>query len=410
MGLRRGFFGSKAKKIVKQTKKLCIETTFAYPFVIKTGSGCFLEDVDGIRYLDFNSNVASCNVGYNHPEIMEVLEKFSKLGTHKIAGQDFYTEEQLKLAKKLVKITSRNLSRVLLINSGAEAVENAIKFCYRKHGPLAGVSCIRAFHGRTIGALSFTDSKAVQKRNYPEVNNELIKFCTNDNDPDIGQLEELIQREAEPAFVIVECVQGEGGYRPASKRFIQTLRKVTKKYYVPLIIDDIQAGMGRTGKWWSFEHYKVKPDIMTAGKSLQVGAVVSSKYYDPHEPGSVSSTWGGGHRIDMAVGLKTIEIIEKEKLLKNAQVMGEYFLKRLKLMQEKYPNKIVDVRGLGLMLGVEFKDEKRRDFVVQEAFKQRLLLLGCGYKSIRIAPPLIIKEDIADHGLYVFEDIVKDLK
>jgi len=410
MGIRRRLLGSKAKKIVNQTKKFCIETTFAYPFVIKTGLGCFLEDIDGIRYLDFNSNVASCNIGYNHPEIMEVLYEFSKLGTHKIAGQDFYTEEQVELAKKLVKITSKNLSRVLLINSGAEAVENAIKFCYRKHGPLPGVSCIRGFHGRTIGALSFTDSKAVQKRNYPEVNNELIKFCTNDNDPDINQLEDLIQREDVPAFVIVECVQGEGGYRPASKKFIQTLRKVTNKYHVPLIIDDIQAGMGRTGKWWSFEHYKVKPDIMTAGKSLQVGAVVSSKYYDPREPGSVSSTWGGGHRIDMAVGLKTIEIIEKERLLKNARVMGEYFLKRLKEMQEKYPDKIIDVRGLGLMLGVEFKDEKRRRFVVQEGFKKRLLLLGCGYKSVRIAPPLIIEKDIADHGLYVFEELVKDLK
>lgn len=410
MGIRKALTGLKAKKIVKQTKKFCIETTFAYPFVIKTGSGCFLEDVDGILYLDFNSNVASCNVGYNHPEIMEVLEKFSKLGAHKIAGQDFYTEEQVELAKKLVKITPRNLSRVLLINSGAEAVENAIKFCYRKRGPLAGVSCIRGFHGRTIGALSFTHSKAVQKRNYPEVNNELIKFCTNDSDPGINQLDELIQREAEIAFVIVECVQGEGGYRPASKKFIQILRKVTKKHHVPLIIDEIQSGMGRTGEWWSFEHYKVKPDIITAGKSLQVGAVVSSKSYDPHEPGAVSSTWGGGHRIDMAVGLKTIEIIEKEKLLKSARIMGEYFLKRLKEMQEKYPDKIIDVRGLGLMLGVELKDEKRRGFVVQEAFKKRLLLLGCGYKTVRIAPPLIIEEDVADHGLNVFEEVVKDLK
>lgn len=401
---------SRASKIVKETKKFCINTTFAYPFVIKTGFGCFLEDIDGNRYLDFNSNVASCNVGYNHPEIMKVLKNFSKLGTHKIAGQDFYTVEQMKLAKRLVKITPRNLTKTLLINSGAEAVENAIKFCYRKHGPLAGVSCIRAFHGRTIGALSFTDSKAVQKRNYPEINNELIKFCRDDNDPDINQLEGLIEREAEPAFVIVECVQGEGGYRPASKKFIQTLRKVTKKYHVPLIIDEIQAGVGRTGKWWSFEHYKVKPDIMTAGKSLQVGAVLSSKEYDPHEPGSVSSTWGGGHRIDMAVGLKTIEIIHKEKLLKNAKRMGEYFLKRFREMQEKYPDKIVDVRGLGLMLGIEFKDKERRNLFVQKAFKKRLLLLGCGYKTVRIAPPLIIKEDTADQGLFIFEDILKDLK
>ncbi|MDI6826562.1 MAG: aspartate aminotransferase family protein [Candidatus Aenigmarchaeota archaeon] len=406
----RIFSGRRAKSIVKRTKKYCIETTFAYPLVIKKGEGCFLEDVDGNVYLDFNSNVCTCNIGYGHPEVMEVIRNFGQISAHKIAGQEFFSEEQVKLAEKILKITPRNLTRVLFTNSGAEAVENAIKFAYRKKGPLAGVSFFGAFHGRTIGALSFTDSKAVQKKNYPEVNNELLKFCTDDNDPDINQLEELIKREAEPAFVIVECVQGEGGYRPASKKFVKTLREVTKKHDIPLIMDEIQSGIGRTGKWWSFEHYGVEPDIMTAGKSLQVGAVVSSKKYDPNEPGAVSSTWGGGHRIDLAVGLKTIEIIEKEKLIENANNMGNYIMKRLNELKEKYPEKIVDVRGLGLMIGVEFENEKQRDFVVQEAFKQRLLLLGCGFKTIRIAPPLIIKEDVADHGLYIFEDVVKDLK
>jgi len=410
MKFRSSFPGPKAKKIIKKTKKFCIDTTFAYPFVIKTGRGCYLEDVDENLFLDFNSNVASCNVGYGHPEIMKVLNEHSNIGGHKIAGQDFFCEEQAKLAEKLVKITPRNLTRVLFINSGAEAVENAIKFAYRKKGPLAGVSCERGFHGRTIGALSFTDSKAVQKRNYPEVNNELIKFCTDYRDPDINQLEELIKREAEPAFVIVECVQGEGGYRTASKKFIQTLRKVTKKHHIPLIIDEIQSGIGRTGKWWSFEHYRVKPDIMTAGKSLQVGATISTKQYDPREPGAVSSTWGGGHRIDLAVGLKTIEIIEKEKLLKNTRKMGEYFMKWLRELKQRYPEKILDVRGVGLMMGIEFIDVKRRNTVVQEAFKERLLLLGCGFKSVRIAPPLIITKSEADHGLLIFEKIVKDLR
>lgn len=399
--------GSKAKKIVQKTKKLCVETTFAYPFVIKTGQGCFLEDIDGNRYLDFNSNVCSCNVGYNHPEIMEVLEEYSRIGTHKIAGQDYYTEEQTNLAEKLLKIVPKNLRRVLLVNTGAEAVENAIKFAYRKKGPLAGVSCVGAFHGRTIGALSFTDSKAVQKKYYPEINNELIKFCTNDDDPDINQLEELIRREAEPAFVIVECVQGEGGYRVASKKFIKNLRRVTKKHDVPLIIDEIQSGMGRTGKWWSFEHYGVKPDIMTSAKSLQVGAVISSRKYDPKEPGAVSSTWGGGHRIDLAVGLKTIEIIEKEKLMSNAQKIGKYFMKRLHEIQKKHPKKIVDVRGLGLMIGVELYKEKQMKSVLKEAFKNGLLLLGCGEKTIRVAPPLIITKEEADLGLDIFERVLR---
>jgi len=407
MGLKTP--GPKAKKIIKKTKRLCVETTFAYPFAIKTGQGCFLEDVDRNRYLDFNSNVCSCNVGYNHPKIMEVLEKYSRIGTHKIAGQDFYTEEQADLAEKLIKIVPKNLRRVLFVNTGAEAVENAIKFAYRKKGPLAGVSCVGAFHGRTVGALSFTDSKAVQKKYYPEVNNELIKFCMNDDDPDINQLEELIRREAEPAFVIVECVQGEGGYRVASKKFIKNLRGVTEKHDVPLIIDEIQSGMGRTGRWWSFEHYRIKPDIMTSGKSLQVGAVISSRKYDPCESGSVSSTWGGGHRIDLAVGLKTIEIIEKEKLLKNAERMGKYFIKRLKEIQQKY-SKIIDVRGLGLMMGVELSKQKQMKSVLKEAFKNGLLLLGCGEKTVRIAPPLIITKEEADIGLDIFERVIRKVK
>lgn len=408
--LSKIFKRRKSKNIVKRTKKACIETTFAYPLVIKNGQGCFLEDIDGDVYLDFNSNVCTCNIGYGHPEIMEVLRSFSSVGAHKIAGQDFYTEEQVKLAEKILKITPKNLTRVLFTNSGAEAVENAIKFAYRKKGPLPGVSFFRAFHGRTLGALSYTDSKAVQKKYYPEVNHELVKYCTDDNDPDINQLEELIKREAEPAFVIVECVQGEGGYRPASKKFIKTIREVTKKHDIPLITDEIQAGIGRTGKWWSFQHYGIEPDIMTTGKSLQVGAVVSSKKYDPNEPGAVSSTWGGGHRIDLAVGLKTIEIIEKEKLIENANVMGNYIMKRFNELKERYPKKIVDVRGLGLMIGVDFENEKQRDFVVQKAFKDKLLLLGCGYKTLRIAPPLIIKEDEANQGLSIIEKIVRDLK
>jgi len=401
---------SLANVIVGKTNKFCIETTFAYPLVIKTGYGCYLEDVDGKRYLDFTSNVCSCNIGYNNHEIIEVIRSFVGTGALKIAGQDFYCPEQVELAEKLLEIVPKNLRKVLLVNTGAEAVENAIKFAFRKKGPLPGVSCTGAFHGRSLGALSLTDSKAVQKKNYPEINHELIKFCTKDNDPEINSLEELIKREWIPAFVITECIQGEGGYNVASKKFIQNLRKVSRKYNFPLIIDEVQTGIGRTGKWWSFEHYGIKPDIMTAAKSLQVGAVITSKEYDPQEPGAVSSTWGGGSRIDMVIGLKTIEIIEKERLLKNAGKMGNYFMKRLKELQKKYHNKIIDVRGLGLMIGVELSKEKFKKEVEQKAFKQGLLLLGCGEKTIRIVPPLIITREEADKGLEIFEKVVKSIK
>ncbi len=398
---------SKSKKIVKKTHKYCVKGTYVYPLTIKTGKGCYIQDHDGKWYLDFNANVSSCNVGYAHPEIQKVIEKYSKLGAHKIAGQDFYTEEQANLAEKLVKITPRKLRKVFLSNSGAESVENAMKFAFRKKGPLPGVGCSRGFHGRTLGALTFTDSKAVQKKNFPEINHELIEFCTSDNDPNIYQLEKLIQRESTPAFVLLECVQGEGGYRPASKKFIKTLKKISKKHKFPMILDEIQSGLGRTGKWWSFEHYGIIPDLITSAKSLQVGATITSKKYDPNEKGAVSSTWGGGHRIDMAIGLKTIEIIEKENLLKNSEKMGNYMLKRLNEIKEKYSVDVIDVRGLGLMIGLELRDEKRRNFVVKDCFKNGLLLLGCGFKTVRFAPPLIITRKEIDEGLEIFEEAVK---
>lgn len=398
-----------AENIVKKTKKFCVETTFAYPLVIKSGFGCYLEDVDGKLYLDFNSNVCSCAVGYNHPEILDTIRSFVGIGAHKIAGQDFYSKEQVDLAEELLKIVPGNLSKVLFVNTGAEAVENAIKFAFRKKGPLPGVSCSGAFHGRTLGALTFTDSKAVQKKNYPEINHEVIKFCTSDNDAEINGLHELIEREWLPAFVIVECVQGEGGYNVASKRFIRNLRKTSREHGFPLIIDEVQSGLGRTGKWWSFEHFGIKPDIITSAKALQVGAVVSSKDYDPKEPGAVSSTWGGGHRIDMAIGLKTIEIIKHERLLDNAKKIGNHMIRRLREMKNRYPI-INDVRGLGLMIGVEFSKEIYKDLIPKIAFKKGLLVLGCGRKGIRIVPPLTITRDEADKGLDILEDIIKHLK
>jgi 4-aminobutyrate aminotransferase len=209
--------------------------------------------------------------------------------------------------------------------------------------------------------------------------------------------------------MIVECVQGEGGYNIASKKFIRNLRKTSKEHGFPLIIDEVQSGLGRTGKWWSFEHFGIKPDIITSAKALQVGAVVSSREYDPMEPGAVSSTWGGGSRIDLAVGLRTIEIIKHEKLLDNAKKIGNHMIRRLREMKNKYPI-IHDVRGLGLMIGVEFSKEIYKDIIPKIAFKKGLLVLGCGRKAIRIAPPLTITRDEADKGLDILEDIVKHLK
>ena len=396
----------RAPRIVKEFKKIAYDSTFTYPLVIKTGRGCVIEDIDGIEFLDFTSNIGSCPLGYSHPEILEVIKDYSSKenGVHKIAGQDFYCEEHFDIARKLLSISKKN-SKVFFINSGAEAVENAIKIAYKKMGPLPGISCISDFHGRTLGALSFTLSKEVQKTNFPELPVKRIKFCTEDSDPQINQLESLL-KEYKVAFILTEIIQGEGGLNVASKLFIQHIRKLADEYKVPLIFDEVQSGMGRTGKWWVYEHYGVEPDIMTVAKALQVGATVYDKKYEPTESGVLSSTWGGGSRIDMAVGTKIIEIIQRKDLLSNSQKIGEKLLKNF--VEIVGINGLIDARGIGLMIGLEFDTKTTRDVIVNRLFKKGLLVLPAGMKSIRIMPPLIINEEEAAKGVLLINDTLNE--
>ena len=393
---------SKALKIIEKFKRLTYCSTYSYPLVIKDGHDCFINDIDGTEFLDFTSNIGSCPLGYSHPAILGALSDFSKNGIHKIAGQDFYCEEHVKIAEKLLSISNRNM-KAFFINSGAEAVENAIKLAYRKMGPLLGVSCINAFHGRTLGALSFTYSKDVQKSNFPEFPVKRIKFCTSDKDPDIDSVQNILNKN-EIAFVMCEVIQGEGGMNVASKKFMKNLAKFARQYQVPLILDEVQCGMGRTGKWWAYEHYGIKPNIMTIAKALQVGAVVFERDYEPNEKGVLSSTWGGGARIDMEIGFRIIETISKNDLLLNSEKMGKKILKRLKEIAEHDNYKLIcDVRGIGLMIGIEFTSRSKRDQMVEDLFKQKLLVLPSGKSSIRIMPPLIIDDKQATQGLDIID-------
>ena len=398
--------GPKSRKLVDKFKNITYDSTFTYPLVFKTGRGCVIEDIDGIEFLDFTSNIGSCPLGYSYPDILDVIKEYSssERGVHKIAGQDFYCEEHFDIASKLLSISKKN-SKVFFINSGAEAVENAIKIAYKKMGPLIGISCNGDFHGRTLGALSFTMSKEIQKTNFPELPVKRIKFCTSDSDPEINQLESLI-KEYKVAFIITEIIQGEGGLNVASKLFIHHIRKLADEYKVPLIFDEVQSGMGRTGKWWAYEHYGVEPDIMTVAKALQVGATVYDKGYDPPEPGVLSSTWGGGSRIDMAIGTKIIEIILKNNLLSNSQKIGDVLLKNF--VDIVGINGLIDARGIGLMIGLEFDTKVTRDFIVNSLFKKGLLILPAGMKSIRIMPPLIINEEEAMKGFSLISDTIHE--
>jgi 4-aminobutyrate aminotransferase len=399
--------GPAAKRIIDVVKRNCCDSTFTYPLVIADGSSSFLQDVDGNSFLDFTSNIGSCPLGYSHPEIMEVLAEQSKSGAHKIAGQDFYCKEHAELSERVASIIPQGF-KMFFINSGAEAVENAIKIAYRKMSAttpstLPGMSCVNAFHGRTLGALSFTFSKPVQKKGYPELPVMRIKFCMSDSDPEIDAAEKLLA-ENKVAFILSEVVQGEGGYNIASRQFIQNLRRCADKYGVPLILDEVQSGMGRTGKWWAFEHYGVRPDIMSAAKALQVGMAAYDSGLDPDEQGALSSTWGGGSRIDMAVGAKIIEIIKKDRLLGNATVMGAKLKKGLQELVGK--GGMADVRGLGLMIGIEFDSKQNRDERLARSFKKGLLLLPAGHKAMRVIPPLTITEEEVQEGLELMSQVL----
>ena len=396
----------KSLSIVKKIHQLAYNSTFVYPLVIKDGQGCYLEDVDGEQYLDFTSNIASCPLGYNHPELNAIIKRYGSIGAHKIAGQDFYCEEHCQLAEKLLSISTPN-SKVFFINSGAEAVENAIKLAYRRTGPLPGISCINAFHGRTLGALTFTFSKEIQKINFPELPVKRLKFCISDHDPQIDNIKEIAS-ENKVSFIIIELVQGEGGVNVASKKFVSKLHKTSIKYGIPLIIDEVQTGLGRTGKWWTYQHYGIKPSIFTIGKALQLGAVVFDKKFEPRKPGVLSSTWGGGSRIDMAIGRKTIDIIYNEKILEKVNKSGNLLKKCLIEIKNK-DTQIIDVRGLGLMLGVEFHKKEIRNKVIKRLFQNKLLVIPSGLKTIRILPPLVITDEEIFKGMVIFEKVLKEI-
>ncbi|MBI2126159.1 MAG: aminotransferase class III-fold pyridoxal phosphate-dependent enzyme [Thaumarchaeota archaeon] len=396
--------GPKAKQLVAKAAKTIVNSTFVYPFAIKDGNGCYLEDVDGNVFLDFTANIASCPLGYGHPDILNVLKKYSKIGAHKIAGQDFYCEEHLELSEAVLATSSKNLGRAFLSNSGAEAVENAIKLAYRKNGPLRGISCKGAFHGRTLGALTYTFSKPVQKKNYPEFPSVRIKFCTKDDDPEVDAIHSVLAEDKKVAFIIMELIQGEGGLNVAGRRFIANITKAARQYNVPLIIDEVQSGVGRTGSWWAYQHFGVTPNIVSAAKALQVGATLCEDNFNP-ESGAVSSTWGGGDRIDMAVGKTILGVIKRDDLLTNAKKMGGYLTKRL-LEIKNSDDRITDVRGVGLMIGVEFKTRRQRDAIVNKSFKKGLLLLGCGEKTLRVIPPLIIEGKHIDEGIEILQKVL----
>ncbi len=395
--------GPKSLRILKALKEKNGGWAVSYPLVFSGGgNGPYCEDIDGNTFLDFASQIASNPLGYNDPEMLELVKFYSPCFPIKYAGQDFATKEHLDMLEELIKIAPKGFNSAFLINSGAEAVENAIKICMRKRpGTKFGISMQSGWHGRTLGALSLTNSNKVHKKGYMRLPMLRLPF----DDTAGEEFERLLRSEATPeeiGFLIIEHVQGEGGYNIAPQKMISEIRAIAKENGIPYISDEVQTGMGRTGKWWAFEHYGIIPDVFSAAKALQVGAVVAPKNMFPKEPGAISSTWGGGHVLDLAIGIKTIEIIKKEKMLESNRKMGGYILNRLKDIKN-----LSNPRGLGLMLAFDIIDHASRDNVVAECAKRGLLVLGCGTRGIRLIPPYVVVKEDVDKALEILEAAIK---
>ena len=398
--------GRKSAKVLEGLKKKNGGWGIPHPLVFSgKGKGVYCEDIDGNRFLDFASQIASNPLGYNHPELLGVVKEYGKRHPVKYGGQDFSVKEHLEMIENLLSVSPKGMNAAFLVNSGAEAVENAIKLAMRNRKKAKfSVSVQGAFHGRTLGALSLHHSNPIHRKGYILEPNKQIPF----DDSAGEELEKIIKKnKAESiAFFVLEHFQGEGGYRIPSDKMVRGLRGVCKKYGIPYIADEVQAGIGRTGKWWSFEHYGIKPDVFSSAKALQVGAVVANRKTFPNEPGAISSTWGGGHVLDLALGVKTIEIIKKQKLLQRNRKMGDYIVKRLREIGE-LSESMQNSRGRGLMIAFDLENGRLRDDVVIECVKNGLLVLGCGSKSIRIIPPYTIEKNEIDEGLRVIENAVR---
>jgi 4-aminobutyrate aminotransferase len=442
--LRTELPGPNARKWSAYHRRHAARSTYHQGFVwdrSKPAIGPFCTDVDGNVILDFVSHVASSALGYNHPDLVDLASRLQPVEPDRYAGCDFigaWGEDPEKseiptpshLHYKLMEITSQfGFGSAFFTNSGAEAVENAMKICYDHRKSYGyGICFIGAFHGRTLGALSVNRSKTIQRNWFPQIPNIVdFPYCTCQEppcrcgwmvcctgkegvrsrldhflDPDIGLVD-----PREVAFIIIEPIQGEGGYNVPSVDFMKEVDRLSKKYSIPLISDEIQAGMGRTGKWWGIEHFGIKPDIITVAKPLRVGATLGRTELFPQQEYRISSTWGEGNALSSAIGYTIIEIIQKENLLHHATRMGDYFLGQLRGLQKKYPF-LLDVRGIGLMDAVELDSRERRDRVINQAFRRGLLLLGCGYKVIRFLPPLDVRQREIDLALEILEAACKE--
>ncbi|MEW6375139.1 MAG: acetyl ornithine aminotransferase family protein [Thermodesulfobacteriota bacterium] len=426
--------GPEARKVLKKDQKFVSQSyTRVYPLVVKKARGVWVEDVDSNRFLDFTSGIAVTNVGHCHPRVVEAIHRQAEKLIH-MSGSDFYYSLQSSLAEKLAEITpGPKEKRVFFGNSGAEAIEAALKLArYHTKRPRI-LAFLGAFHGRTMGALSLTASKVIHEKGFsplvPGVTHVPYAYCYrcpyHQAYPGCNLTcvewirEDLFKRSIPPeevAAIFVEPIQGEGGYVVPPPEFHQKLFELAKEFGILFVADEVQTGMGRTGRMMAIEHWGVVPDMIALAKGIAsgmpLGATVSQSKVMDWVPGSHASTFGG-NPISCQAALTTIELLE-EGLIENASRLGEYILGKLKDFQKRF-HLIGDVRGKGLMIGIELvkdpetkeKAIEERKRVIQACFERGLLILGAGENVIRFSPPLIITKREADTALMIFEEVLR---
>jgi 4-aminobutyrate aminotransferase len=425
--------GPKARALIERDQ-LVISPSYprGYPFVMDHGQGTEVWDVDGNRYLDFAAGIAVTSTGHSHPKVVKSIQDQAEKFIH--ISADFYHPLWVELGEKLDLIAPFQENAIsFMTNSGTESVEAAIKLSRYYNNCTQFIGFLGAFHGRTLGALSFTASKPVYKEGfYPLMSGVTHVPFPNPYRPvlesrpgeDYGEtvvryIEEQLLGNLLPhedvAAVLVETIQGEGGYIVPAPGFFPALRQLCDKYDILLIVDEVQSGMGRTGKWWAIEHFGVEPDIVCVGKGIAsgvpLGAIIARKSVTTWPNGSHGNTYGG-NPLACAAAIATIDLIDNE-YMQNAADVGEYALDALEEIKARHPS-IGDVRGIGLMIGVEFVkdrttkeyDQDLRDRIVNLAFDRGLLTLGCGKSAIRISPPLSISRTEMDEGLKIFEEVI----
>ncbi len=427
--------GPRAQKIIEEDTALISPSyTRGYPLVAESGRGAMLRDVDGNIFLDFAAGIAVCATGHSHPEVVAAIQEQAAKLIH-ISGTDFYIPNMVELARKLAAGTPGDFpKKVYFGNSGAEAIEAAMKlarYYTKRKNFIAFYSC---FHGRTFGALSLTSSKTIQRKGFgpfvPGAFHTPFAYCyrcpLNLDYPACevacAQFMEktLFKTVVEPesvAAIVVEPIQGEGGYVVPPKEFLQMITEVARKYDMLIIADEIQSGMGRTGKFWASEHFDFVPDIVATAKGvasgLPLGAIIARDDVMNWTPGAHASTFGG-NPVSCAAALKTIELLEKG-MMENARVQGEFLSRQLARLKDAY-DVVGDARGLGLMQAIEIikpgkvKDSKNkalRDKIVDEAFYRGLLVLGCGENGVRLCPPLLVDRGQVDCAVSILEESIK---